>query len=45
MEFDTPYNLIAKEKGIFRGMCVKSGDFEELKESATKRDAARDDLE
>jgi len=36
-EFDTPKNLIAKEDGIFHAMCVKSGDFEELKEAAERR--------
>jgi ABC-type multidrug transport system fused ATPase/permease subunit len=29
-EFDTPYNLIQKEDGIFRSMCLKSGTFAEL---------------
>ena len=29
-EFDTPYNLIRREGGIFRGMCIKSGNFVEL---------------
>lgn len=29
-EFDTPANLINKEGGIFRDMCMKSGSFEEL---------------
>ena len=29
-EFDTPYNLIRKEGGIFRSMCLKSGMFSEL---------------
>jgi len=38
-EFDTPKNLIAKEDGIFHAMCVKSGDFEELKEAAERRTA------
>lgn len=35
-EFDTPKNLIAKEDSIFRGMCIKSGDFDELKEAADR---------
>ncbi|KAG8878137.1 hypothetical protein FRB98_006383 [Tulasnella sp. 332] len=30
VEIDTPYNLINKEGGIFRGMCLKSGQFDEL---------------
>lgn len=34
VEFDTPWNLIQREGGIFRGMCLKSGSFAELEESA-----------
>ena len=34
VEFDTPYNLIRKEGGIFRGMCLKSGTFAELEAAA-----------
>ena len=30
VEFDTPYDLIRKEGGIFRSMCLKSGMFSEL---------------
>ncbi|KAI5116711.1 hypothetical protein M0805_003223 [Coniferiporia weirii] len=33
-EFDTPYNLLQREGGIFRGMCLKSGSFAELEEVA-----------
>jgi hypothetical protein len=33
-EFDTPYNLIQKEGGIFRSMCLKSGMFSELEAAA-----------
>ncbi|KAG8835961.1 hypothetical protein FRC17_010930 [Serendipita sp. 399] len=29
-EFDTPWNLIQKEGGIFRDMCIKSGQMREL---------------
>ncbi|TFK50633.1 P-loop containing nucleoside triphosphate hydrolase protein, partial [Heliocybe sulcata] len=29
-EFDTPHNLIQKEDGIFRHMCLRSGTFAEL---------------
>ena len=36
-EFDTPKNLIAKEDGIFYSMCLKSGDFEGLKEAANRK--------
>ncbi|KAH7927022.1 P-loop containing nucleoside triphosphate hydrolase protein [Leucogyrophana mollusca] len=42
-EFDTPLNLIQKEDGIFRTMCVKSGSFLELEGAArakSERDAA-----
>jgi len=33
-EFDTPYNLIQKEGGIFREMCIQSGTFTELEAAA-----------
>ncbi|KAA1467006.1 P-loop containing nucleoside triphosphate hydrolase protein [Dentipellis sp. KUC8613] len=33
-EFDTPWNLIQKEDGIFRTMCLKSGMFSELEQVA-----------
>jgi len=36
-EFDTPLNLLNKEDSIFRAMCLKSGDFEELKEVAQNK--------
>uniref|UniRef100_A0A8H7XII1 Multidrug resistance-associated ABC transporter n=1 Tax=Psilocybe cubensis TaxID=181762 RepID=A0A8H7XII1_PSICU len=39
VEFDTPWNLINKEDGIFRNMCMKSGSFTEL-ESAAKAKAS-----
>jgi len=34
VEFDTPWNLINKEDGIFRSMCLKSGSFSELEQAA-----------
>ncbi|PIL36802.1 ATP-binding cassette transporter [Ganoderma sinense ZZ0214-1] len=34
VEFDTPLNLIRKEGGVFREMCLKSGMMEELGEAA-----------
>jgi len=34
VEFDTPYNLIRKEDGIFRSMCLNSGTFSELEAAA-----------
>ncbi|KAG9310797.1 hypothetical protein JVU11DRAFT_8649 [Chiua virens] len=40
-EFDTPLNLIEKEDGIFRNMCLKSGMFSEL-ENAARAKAERD---
>lgn len=40
-EFDTPLNLIQKEDGIFRTMCLKSGTYAEL-EAAAKAKAERD---
>jgi len=36
-EFDTPLNLLNKKDSIFKAMCVKSGEFEELKEAAEKK--------
>ncbi|KAG8974080.1 hypothetical protein FRC05_007828 [Tulasnella sp. 425] len=30
VEFDAPFNLIEREGGVFRNMCLKSGHFEEL---------------
>ena len=44
VEFDTPYNLIQQEGGVFRGMCLKSGNFSELESSAmakAEQDAAQ----
>ncbi|KZT66167.1 hypothetical protein DAEQUDRAFT_813713 [Daedalea quercina L-15889] len=40
-EFDTPLNLIQKEGGIFRQMCLKSGTYTEL-EAIAKEKAERD---
>ena len=41
VEFDTPLNLIQKEEGTFREMCLKSGTFAEL-EAAAKAKAEAD---
>ncbi len=30
---DTPANLIRKKGGVFQQMCLKSGDFSQLKEA------------
>ena len=37
VELDTPHNLIRKEGGVFRGMCLKSGTFAELAEAARRK--------
>ncbi|KIY50596.1 hypothetical protein FISHEDRAFT_39032 [Fistulina hepatica ATCC 64428] len=37
IEFDTPLNLIQKEGGLFRNMCLKSGTFNELEAAATAK--------
>ncbi|KAI0048026.1 multidrug resistance-associated ABC transporter [Auriscalpium vulgare] len=42
-EFDSPWNLIQKEDGIFRNMCLKSGMFGELQQAA-KDKAVKDGL-
>ncbi|KAJ7619721.1 P-loop containing nucleoside triphosphate hydrolase protein [Roridomyces roridus] len=34
VEFDTPLNLMRKEGGLFRNMCLKSGTFGELEAAA-----------
>lgn len=39
-EFDTPLTLIRKEGGIFREMCLKSGQFKELEEAAQVKAAS-----
>lgn len=39
-EFDTPWNLIQKEGGIFRGMCLNSGTFADLQAAAKAKFAA-----
>lgn len=36
VEFDSPWKLITKEGGIFRGMCVNSDDMDSLMEGARK---------
>jgi ABC-type multidrug transport system fused ATPase/permease subunit len=37
VEFDTPWNLIQKEDGIFRSMAMKSGMFTELERVAKEK--------
>ncbi|KAJ7576114.1 hypothetical protein C8J56DRAFT_800616, partial [Mycena floridula] len=36
-EIDTPWNLIQKEDGIFRTMCLKSVSFKELEAAAKEK--------
>ncbi|KAF9459383.1 multidrug resistance-associated ABC transporter [Collybia nuda] len=36
-EFDTPWNLIQKEGGIFRNMCLKSGSYSDLEAAAREK--------
>ena len=36
IEYDAPWELIAREGGIFRGMCEMSGDLESLTDGANK---------
>ncbi|KAH7101324.1 P-loop containing nucleoside triphosphate hydrolase protein [Auriculariales sp. MPI-PUGE-AT-0066] len=43
VEFDTPGNLIDKEDGVFRGMCLKSDAFDTLREAAHKKNARNAD--
>ncbi|KZO90715.1 hypothetical protein CALVIDRAFT_542481 [Calocera viscosa TUFC12733] len=40
-EFDTPINLLNKQSGIFKDMCLKSGTYQELYDSAGKKAAER----
>ncbi|CAN6663394.1 ATP-dependent bile acid permease [Trichomonascus vanleenenianus] len=44
VEYDSPYTLIHKEDGIFRDMCLKSGEFEALESIAKKAYDARKTL-
>jgi ABC-type multidrug transport system fused ATPase/permease subunit len=36
VEFDTPANLIQKQDGVFRNMCLKSGEFDQLEADALR---------
>ncbi|TDL15864.1 hypothetical protein BD410DRAFT_816853 [Rickenella mellea] len=36
-EFDSPYNLLQMEDGIFRSMCLASGSFAELRDAAKSK--------
>jgi len=40
-EFDTPINLLKKDTGIFKEMCLKSGTYQELYEAAEKKAAGQ----
>jgi hypothetical protein len=37
MEYDSPYILMQKPDGMFRGMCERSGEFNELMEIAKEK--------
>ena len=37
VEFDTPLNLIRKEGGVFRSMCLESGTLQELEGASQSR--------
>jgi ABC-type multidrug transport system fused ATPase/permease subunit len=41
IEFGDPYDLLKDTKGIFKGMCEMSGDFDVLQEDAKKAHNAR----
>ncbi|USW51695.1 Putative AAA+ ATPase domain, ABC transporter type 1, transmembrane domain-containing protein [Septoria linicola] len=41
IEYGDPYDLISMEKGIFRGMCDMTGDFDILQKDAKKAHDAR----
>ncbi|RUP45403.1 glycosyl hydrolases family 2, TIM barrel domain-containing protein, partial [Jimgerdemannia flammicorona] len=43
IEFDTPHNLLQRESGLFRNMCVKSGELELLEDMAVRIDKAKKD--
>lgn len=34
-EFDTPLSLMDREGSIFQSMCVRSGDYEQLRKAAS----------
>jgi ABC-type multidrug transport system fused ATPase/permease subunit len=40
-EFDTPWQLLKREDGLFRGMCEMSGDFENLMYEAEEAEMAK----
>jgi len=37
MEFDSPYLLLQNPTSVFRGMCEKSGEFNELYELSKEK--------
>ncbi|KAF5391763.1 hypothetical protein D9757_001642 [Collybiopsis confluens] len=41
VEFDTPWELIQREDGVFRNMCLKSGTFSELEAAAKMKGELR----
>jgi len=40
-EFDTPINLLNKDSGIFKDMCLKSGTYQEFYDAAAKKAAVQ----
>ncbi|KAJ7208590.1 hypothetical protein GGX14DRAFT_551298 [Mycena pura] len=44
VEFDTPYRLLQREDGVFRGMCLKSGSFGELDAAARAKAEERAEM-
>lgn len=41
LEYDSPFNLLAKEDSSFAGLCRKSGEFDILKKMAEEAQQAR----
>ncbi|KAJ1995836.1 Transporter of the ATP-binding cassette (ABC) [Coemansia spiralis] len=37
VEYDTPYNLLSKDDGLFKHMCLKSGEYDYLFASAERK--------
>ncbi|KAJ2088988.1 hypothetical protein IW138_003829 [Coemansia sp. RSA 986] len=44
-EFDTPYNLLQNDNGIFRSMCEKSGEYEHLLAAANATTIYRNSID
>ncbi|KAJ1947623.1 hypothetical protein GGF37_000206, partial [Kickxella alabastrina] len=37
VEYDTPYNLLSKSEGLFKHMCLKSGEYDHLFSAAERK--------